>query len=139
MKKNITSKHVLVFIIVVQALLLIWAGTKKRELFIDEVYSYVLSNSYDFDMISNADYMWGEWVNTDDFMEFITVQPGEEWSLEKVYYNNTTDCHPPLYYWILHSVCSFFPNQFNFWFGLAINLILSLLAVAAIQYFALSV
>lgn len=126
------KQFVFIGIVLFQVLMLFYVGTQKKEYHIDEIYSYILSNSYDADKISNADWMWGEWIEGSAFDEFITVQEGERFAYQNVYHNNSTDCHPPLYYWILHSVCSFFPNQFSQWFGLGLNIVLYAVATVLI-------
>lgn len=126
MKKN---NRILILILLLLLIAVLLMGSMKHEYHVDEVFSYILSNSYDADMISHADHMWGQWIDKDDFEEFITVQSDEGFSYKTVYNNNTTDCHPPLYYWLLHTICSFFPNQFSKWFGLSINAVFYLLTI----------
>lgn len=41
----------------------------------------------------------------------------------RVYNNQYWDVHPPLYYYILHTICSLFPYRFSIWFGLVINIV----------------
>lgn len=110
-------------IIIAQIATMFYFAYYKKDYHIDEIYSYVLSNSFDADKISTADWMWDQWINGNEFNEFVTVQENECFSFDKVYYNNSTDCHPPLFYWALHTICSFFPNQFSKWFGLSLNFI----------------
>jgi uncharacterized membrane protein len=106
-----------------QLVLFVYFGFQKQGYHIDEIYSYILSNSYDADKIGTADWMWNQWITPQNFDEFITVQPGEGFSYPTVYMNNSTDSHPPLFYWCLHTICSFFPDQFSKWFGIALNLL----------------
>ena len=110
-------------IIVLQLIMIILVGINKVGFHIDENYSYILSNSYDSDKIATADWMWGKWIDEDDFDEFVTVQNGEQFSFSSVYINNSTDCHPPLFYWVLHTVSSLFPDTFSKWFGILPNLV----------------
>lgn len=126
------KQFVLVGIVLFQLIMLLYVGVQKKEYHIDEIYSYILSNSYDADRISNANWMWGRWIEGSDFDEFITVQEGEKFAYKQVYFNNSTDCHPPLYYWILHSICSMFPDQFSKWFGVGLNIVLYVLAAILI-------
>lgn len=115
---------ILAIIIAVQVLMLVYVGFQKKDYHIDEIYSYILSNSYDTDRISHADWMWNNWISGESFQDFITVQEGEEFAYSTVYRNNSMDCHPPLFYWILHTMCSFMPDSFSKWTGLLINIIL---------------
>ncbi|MDE6789180.1 MAG: hypothetical protein K2J47_07675, partial [Ruminococcus sp.] len=118
------EKIVLLIIIAIQVFMLIYVGFQKKEYHIDEIYSYILSNSYDTDRISHADWMWNNWISGESFQDFITVQEGERFAYSAVYRNNSMDCHPPLFYWILHTICSFMPNSFSKWFGLLMNIVL---------------
>ena len=111
-------------IMIVQVHFILYTGARKQEFHIDEIYSYTLSNSYDSDKITNDDSMWNTWISGDDLHQYLTVQKNERFAYSKVYRNNTTDCHPPLYYWILHTVCSFSPDNFSKWSGLSINVVL---------------
>lgn len=117
------QKICLIIIIVMQICMILYAANQKQGYHIDEIYSYILSNSYNADRISNADWMWGKWIEGKEFEQFVTVQEGEGFSYQTVYFNNSTDCHPPLFYWVLHTVCSFFPDQFSKWFGIGMNLV----------------
>lgn len=120
---SISKNTYLVLIIIIHVFIILIVAGKKQEYHIDEIYSYIISNSYDADRISNADWMWGSWISGSDFNDFISVQESERFSYKTVYFNTSTDCHPPLFYWLLHTVCSFFPNQFSKWFGIGINII----------------
>lgn len=109
-------------ILFLQIALLVFVSGRKQEFHIDEIYSYVISNSYDTDKVSNAKNLWETWASGAEYGVLPVVQPGEQFAYGTVYRNTSTDCHPPLYYWLLHTLCSFFPNQFSKWFGLGLNI-----------------
>ncbi len=115
-------------VILLQAVLLFFVSAEKEEYHIDEIYSYILSNSYETDRISNAESYWGQWVDGSSFLDFVEVDAGERFAYDKVYIHNGADCHPPLYYWLLHTVSSLFPNTFSKWLGLSINIVLFVFA-----------
>lgn len=115
-------------ILIIQLIVSIGIVNTKSEFHIDEIYSYILSNSYSSDKISDADWIWGKWVSGNEFDDFITVQDDEKFSFEKVYMNNSNDCHPPLYYWLLHFVCSLFPGKFSKWFGCSLNIVIYIIS-----------
>lgn len=130
--KSMCNKKIKVLIVIslvfLQVLLCVFVGVQKQEFHIDEIYSYMFSNTNNiidnFDPSYNsADWMWEDWINGSVFDSFLTVQNGESFAYKSVYMNNTIDCHPPLFYWALHTVSSFFPNQFSKWFGLSINIL----------------
>lgn len=122
---------ILVLIMICQIGLVSYLGAQKAEIkgtHIDEMYSYVLANSYDGSKISTIDSYWDQWIDGNALMETITVQKGEGFSYDKVYYNNSFDCHPPLFYALLHTVCSVFTDQYTIWFGIALNMFLMVIA-----------
>ena len=122
------KKVIFIGIVFLQITMFIYVGNQKKGFHIDEIYSHILSNSYNADRIASAEWMWGKNISGTDFNEFITVQENEKFAYQKVYYNNSKDCHPPFYYWILHSICSIFPNQFSKWFGIGLNIFLYCIA-----------
>ena len=122
---------ILVFVMICQIGLVSYFGVQRAEIkgtHIDEMYSYLLANSYDGSKISTIDSYWDQWIDGNALMETITVQKGEGFSYDKVYYNNSFDCHPPLFYALLHTVCSVFTDQYTIWFGIALNMFLMLIA-----------
>lgn len=122
MKQKYGIPLILAGTIVLQCLVLLFFGNIKEGLFVDEIYSYALANSFDADKICNATELWNNWIDKADYNELISVQEGEEFAYATVYQNNASDCHPPLYYWILHTISSFFPNVFSKWFGIGLNM-----------------
>jgi hypothetical protein len=87
-------------------------------LFIDEAWTYGAANSRNTNSFNG--YSPYTWIKAEAFKEFITVQENERFSL----YDNGFDIvHPPLHFFLLHTVSSFFPNQFSKWYGFSINLL----------------
>ena len=84
----------------------------------DELLTYNLANS------SKQLGVDGEWNSPDDFNEYLTA--GEHrFDYKNVYDNQVIDAsHPPLYYALVHTVCSFFPNVFSRWLAFAINVVM---------------
>lgn len=102
----------------------------RTSLFYDEIWSYGLANSYDSSFLYKNGYtndrnnsFYNHWIEGRKFFEYITVQPQERFAYKKVYSNQMADLHPPLYYFLLHTICSFFPDSFNKWYGQIICLI----------------
>ena len=135
---------VLVCMIICQLIIFTYYGDKKSSYHVDELYTYGLSNSYDTaflyegapsDGLNNTQF--NHWLDHSVFFKYITVQPGEGFAYNRVYYNQTQDVHPPLYYMLIHTICSFFPNTFSKWFGLSLNF--GLFALCQIVLFKLSV
>lgn len=89
----------------------------------DEYYTYFSSNRsiglYQPDR---------EWQDDLTILTEFTVKPGERFNYGLVKLAQSWDVHPPLYYYIFHTVCSFFPLEFTKWSGLITNLIAFLLS-----------
>lgn len=152
----------LLIIIVCNCLmLLIFAG--KKDFHIDEVWSYSLSNSYKKPflyywqigtgeigsetrnyklsegeenpiLIDKDNKFYEQWHSGEEFHNYLTVQEGERFNYSNVYYNQTCDVHPPLYYFLLHTVCSFFPDGFSKWYAAVINLFFYSLSLIALFF-----
>ena len=114
---------ILAFIIILQLAVFVKIGLDKKEYHVDEIYTYMLSNSYDVDRVAYDDSKWDQWFSGDEFSEYVSVQDGEQFAYDKVFYNNSLDAHPPLYYCVIHTVSSLFPGQFSKWIGLFVNLL----------------
>ncbi|MBE6718998.1 MAG: hypothetical protein E7574_07080 [Ruminococcaceae bacterium] len=129
---DVFKKHIgivlLIAILLIQVISLVYIGTQKSGLHIDENYSYILSNSYDTDRISKAPEVWNNWIDGDMFREFLTVEKGEQFAYDVVHYNNGKDAHPPLFYFLLHTLCSFLPGVWSPWIGMIMNIIMIVLA-----------
>lgn len=108
---------------------LFWC-VKKSDMFIDEIYTYGLSNSYYAPFIEDTTEdgtLINKLFTQADFREYLSVSEGEAFSFDSVYYNQTQDAHPPLYYMILHGVCSLFAGSYSKWLGLTINILFYLI------------
>lgn len=116
----------------------IYALGMKRELHTDEYVAYVIANhtGEPASMFAPDDL-----TRYDDpalpYMRDMTVQSGEGFRFAQVCRNDATDTNPPLHYILLHTVCSFFPGQFSYWFGGAINLLFLVLSVIFLYKLAL--
>lgn len=103
---------------------------RKSGFFIDEVYTYGLSNSYYKPFVTDL----GEseaaerLLTREDFEDYITVGEGERFAFGSVYYNQTRDVHPPLYYWLFHAVHSVFGGSSK-WIALGLDFVLYMLAL----------
>ena len=99
----------------------------KSGMFIDEIYTYGLSNSHYMPFIGNGDHdrIGEQLITREEFYDYLTVTDSEPpFDVGSVYYNQVQDVHPPLYYWILNAVSSLARGQFSKWIGLIPDLIL---------------
>jgi len=102
---------------------------KNKEIYnVDEVYTYGLSNNIGFmDMEFEQGVTYSPAVRP--YMEYMCVEEGEAFSYGNVWENQKKDVHPPLYYAVLHTICSFFPGQFVEWSGALLNILFALLTL----------
>ncbi|HCS93730.1 MAG TPA: hypothetical protein DIW15_03340 [Bavariicoccus seileri] len=122
--KKKLSYFVVFCLFVINLMTMAYFCSKKEGYFIDEMYTMSLSNSTEGPFIIATDNKY----YADDYLnDALTVQDGEQFNYKSVYMNQVEDVHPPLYYFLYHTLASFFPNQFTKWIGLSLNLgILSL-------------
>lgn len=82
----------------------------------DEFYSYYSSNrTYGF--IAEGT------VSREVMLDELKVLPGAGFDFSLVREVQSWDVHPPVYYFVLHFVCSLIPGVFSVWQGLGINLV----------------
>lgn len=102
-----------------QILTMIYFGSQKQNYHVDEYFSYYSANDNDF-YIGLQDRAWNK---NDITIEKCKVHIDERFNYKNVYEMETKDVHPPLYYYFLHTVCSFFPEIFSKWLGLGLNIL----------------
>lgn len=64
----------------------------------------------------------GKWMDKETYRNEFVVLPGQQFQYGLVRQVQSWDVHPPVYYWIFHTVASFVPEVFSKWIGLGINL-----------------
>ena len=115
--KKITWNLLFAVIFVLQLAVAFFFCEKKQGYHYDEYYSYYSSNKtyglYPSDR---------EWKDTDQIISEFMVEEGQGFSYGLVKAMQSFDVHPPLYYMILHTICSLFPGSFSKWMGLSLNL-----------------
>ena len=130
LKKHI-YKLLLTLIIIIQATLLIYHMDKKADLYVDEIYTFTLANSNNgmyfpptiFKSSPVSD-LTNKWIDSKIFKDYLSVTQDNKYNYSKVYDNQLDDTHPPLYYCLIHTICSFFSNTFSKWYGFSLNLVL---------------
>ena len=98
--------------------------TQKQGFHYDENYSYYSSNVTS-GLVPTDRY----WMDTNEIKNEFMVLKGEGFNYGTVKLMQTFDVHPPLYYFVLHTVCSFTPGVFSKWQGLSVNLLFFVLAL----------
>lgn len=118
--RKIPWKLVIFAVLIVNALY--WCA-KKEGYYIDELWSYGLSNSYYSPFLYQKENYMNEWHQSTFYKDYLVVKQDHAFSYASVYNNQENDVHPPCYYMLLHTVCSLFPGRFSKWFGLTVNLL----------------
>lgn len=133
MKINTNSKkftYLLLSLIIIVGICRFSYGffVQKESFHSDEAWSFGLANSYYEPYIQYNDSVTeykntNTWLPSKTLRNYFTVQSGERFSFGSVYYNLSCDTHPPLYFFLLHFLSSFFPNHYIFTLGFIINMI----------------
>ena len=120
--------HIILLILLQTALLFTYMWFKNG-FHMDEIWSYSLANSLNGTYFYPIGFEGKEstnlsekWNDKSVFVDYLTVQPNERFAFSKVYDNQKKDVHPPFYYFIMHAICSIFPDTFSRWYGYSINL-----------------
>lgn len=123
MKNPFRRKENSVFIIVMGIVLLLqlaalfYYGGRKAGFHEDELYTYYSTNKTAGLFVSDR-----AWMERDELRNDFVVLPGEQFRYGVVKQMQSWDVHPPLYYYIFHTVCSLFPGVFDKWLGISVNM-----------------
>ena len=105
-------------------LLMVITISKKENYHVDELFSYGLSNNVGHITMIFDD--GAKYDPADVYGKYLTVSNNRhKFDYRNVWINQKNDVHPPLYYMILHTICSFFPGTFSGWYAGSINIIFS--------------
>ena len=100
----------------------VFFGSRKLDYMIDEVWTFGLANHVG-GITPSIEYgkVYSGMGIYDDYMK---VNTGERFNYINVWENQANDVHPPLYYVLVHTICSLFPDTYTMWYGIAVNLIM---------------
>lgn len=115
---------VMIVIIMLQMIAAFYFCAQKQGFHYDEYYSYYSSN-VTYGLVPSD----GEWKDTSEIRSEFEVMPDNGFSYKMVSIMQSYDVHPPLYYMVLHTVCSMTPGVFSKWQGLSVNLFFFLLSI----------
>lgn len=105
-------------LLMIQLTVLFFYGNKKSGFHEDEFYSYYSTNKtaglYEPDR---------EWIDSEHIRQELVVLKDEGFRYGLVAQMQSWDVHPPVYYFLLHTVSSIFPGVFSKWIGIGINII----------------
>lgn len=105
LKKFDNKKHIcLTLILLFSIILSIAMCSMKSGYYIDEHYTYTLANGTHL----GIDITNGEWNDTKSFFDEITISKDSRFSFSQAAKNIADDVHPPLYYFAVNFISSFF-------------------------------
>lgn len=118
-----------IFISLIIFCMIMIIGNVKSGFHVDEIYTFGLSNhqyngSILPDILEEQNYSGKQLWN-----EYTTVSGEHRFDYENVFVNQENDVHPPLYYLLVHTICSFFPETFSKWMGLFLNAVLAVIVL----------
>ena len=129
LKENKKWICLMTLIMMLQLVVASYFCIQKQGFHYDEYYSYYSSN-VTFGLVPTN----REWKDVAEITSEFVVREGEGFRYGLVKTMQSFDVHPPLYYMILHTVCSFFPGIFSKWFGLGLNLVLFVICFVFMAY-----
>lgn len=132
MRKILQRYGALLLVLILVSALCLLFSVRKSGMFIDEIYTYGLSNSHYAPYVSNiggGDSFVDTVLTRQDLLDYLTVNDGEGFDFGSVYYNQAADVHPPLYYWLFNIASSLTPNVFSKWTGLVLDYLIYMLCL----------
>ena len=118
MKKEKWYVPCMVGLLIIQIFTILYFCNLKQGMHYDEFYSYYSSNvTYALTMPEMG------WENVDEIRSEFMVLEDASLDYKMVNLMQSLDVHPPLYYFLLHTVCGLSKGVFSKWQGLAINIL----------------
>ncbi len=103
----------------------------KSNYHLDELMSYGLSNHVDGIYMTFDE--GKRYIPADrPFLDYLVLDRDHRFDYLIPYTNQVIDVHPPFYYYILHTICSLFPETFNKWYAGAVNIFFGVLTVCVL-------
>lgn len=122
-RKNLFNSAVYVFLVLMAGVI-----ENKENYHVDEIYSYGLANNTTGDQITFEDGIkYGR--KELSHIDYMSVSESERFNYANVWENQANDVHPPLYYALLHTLCSIFPGSIRIWYAGTINIVFALLTL----------
>ncbi len=88
-----------------------------------QFYNTPIYQDYLVAQANSADTRTTTWVPGQAYRDYLGVSESNTFNYASVYYNQRGDVHPPLYYMVLHTICSIFQGTFSKWYALSINIV----------------
>ena len=131
MPKTIRKHAALLAALVVISAVCFLFASRKEGMFIDEIYSYGLANSYYAPFVTDLKDgdMLDKLMTRQELVDYLSVGEDDAFAFGSVYYNQVRDVHPPLYYWLLNIASSLSPGVFSMWTGLVLGYVIFMLTL----------
>lgn len=113
------KKYFILFLViwVAQMAAAFYFCTQKQGFHEDEYYTYYSTAR------TNGFYVEdGAWMERETYRNEFVVLPDQRFQYGLVKQVQSWDVHPPMYYWVFHTVASLVPGVFSKWIGLSVNL-----------------
>lgn len=110
-------------LLLLQLVAVVWFGMQKQGYHYDEYYSYYSSN-VTYALVPTD----MEWKDTAEIRSEFMAMEGEGLGYGMVRLMQSLDVHPPLYYYLLRTVCWLSKGIFSKWQGLIINIVFFILS-----------
>ena len=123
--KIITITLITIILIQVIGLFFIFTFLKQGH-HSDEVWNYAFANSINggsLEYDNQGNLLFEQWRDSKTFLDFISVDKEHRFSYSTNIKNAWNDLNPPFQYMVLHTICSFFPGIFSWYFCFAINIV----------------
>ena len=133
MKNTLKRGWALLLALVMVASVCLLFSNRKAGMFIDEIYTYGLSNSSFHPFLSTDGERYGSIehrvITRGELLDYVSITGDEGFDFASVYYNQVHDVHPPLYYWLFNIASTLARGSFSKWTGLILDGLIYLGAV----------
>ena len=126
-------KYMIVFLVIwaVQMAAAFYFCVQKQGFHEDEYYTYYSTARTNGFYVEN-----GQWMDRETYRNEFVVLPGQGFQYGLVKQVQSWDVHPPMYYWVFHTVASMVPGVFSKWTGLTVNLVFWGINIVLLAYLA---
>lgn len=121
------TKYSLLAMLILQVVLTVYFGMHKNGYHLDEMYTYTLAN-YDGGFVTETEGVLEGWKSGEFYKDVLEVSQEEAFSYNIPYQNQRGDVHPPLYYFVIHTVSSLMSETFSKWIGISVNILFNVLS-----------
>ena len=125
MKNTLKRGWALALALLMVASVCLLFSTRKEGMFIDEIYTYGLSNSSFHPFLSTDGERYGSIehrvITREELLDYVSIMGDEGFDFASVYYNQVHDVHPPLYYWLFNIASTLNRGTFSKWTGLVLD------------------